>query len=191
MAWRWVNNEIYIYFWGGELLQHVPWALIWFSEWMWIPIRQSQRGVNSEITGHKFGLDLNQSHLNMNSPRCGLLRNAIALILADPNAAMMEDGQTYNPWDRSRTGGNPFRWMNHRLSDEEISESHPRLFVSGKRAGPMFSTHPVGVQWRSGMPALLLPLHRPARRENAVKHSHSSVFQTWSLSKSGSWAYDI
>lgn len=66
------------------------------------------------------GLDLNQSHLNMNSPRCGLLCNAIALILADPNAVMMEDGQTYNPWEGSRTGGNPFRWMNHRLSDEEI-----------------------------------------------------------------------
>lgn len=67
---------------------------------MGIPILESHRGVNPQISADV--LDLNHSHLHVTSPCCGLSRNEITLILADLNAAMLEEGQTNNSWDASR-----------------------------------------------------------------------------------------
>lgn len=127
-------------------------------------------------------LDLTQSYLNMNSP---LLRHAIALILADPNAATKEDGQTNNPWDGSRTGGNPFRWMNPRLSDEEFQSLVRVCVYLGNGPGRCSLL----ILWESSedLGCQLCRSHcadRPAER--TLRNSHSSVFQTWSVSESGS-----
>lgn len=91
MTWKWVNKEI---FWK-LLLQHVSYLIPWVGG---NPVESDQS------TNHSWC----QSHANISSPCCGLSRASTALILARPNVVTMEGGQTNNPWDESRTGGNPF-----------------------------------------------------------------------------------
>lgn len=69
---------------------------------MGIPILKSHWEVYPQISADV--LDLNHSHLHVISPCCGLSRNVIALILADPNVATLEEGQANNSWDASRMG---------------------------------------------------------------------------------------
>lgn len=85
---------------------------------MGIPILEFHWEVYPQISA--YVLDINHSHLQVISPCCGLSRNVIALILADPNVAMLEEGQTNNSWvasrminERSEVGETPFEYRQH------------------------------------------------------------------------------
>lgn len=110
----------------------------------------------------------------MSSPCCGLLRNATALILADLNVAMMDDGQTNDPRDESRMGGNPF--IRRQTSGEEDRGSVEWQLGNGPVRCSLL------ILWESNEEQSKDASFGSPSTQTSLRECHSSVFQTWSFS---------
>lgn len=159
------------FFWE-LLLQHVPWRLLSDS----LSRRESHRvceGVNrAQISADVWSL--NQSvKCELASPwpfaQCGR-----SFFSWSKNVAMMEDGQTNDPRDESRTGGNPF--IRCQRSSEEDGESVEWQLGNG----PFWCS--LLILWESSEEQSRDASFGSPSTQTGLRECHSSVFQTWSFS---------
>lgn len=176
MTWKWLNKI----FFSAPLLQHVPWRLLsdsfsrWESRWVSAGVNRTQ--ISADVWG------LNQS-----------AKREFALLWPFTQcnysyfswSKCSDDGRWPNKWPSGwvENGGKPL----HKTSNERWGGQIVCGVAAGKRAVPMFSAHPVGVQWRAKQRCQLWF----SQYTNRPKRMPFISFLDLELQYSGTSAWDI